>query len=123
MNFVIRLETLCSRKHRSEKDMFYHLVGSERHLLKCYLKQEHQERSWNFCYMNGGMKNTKENCAYFLVVIACFTSSWQTCRNFIFDAPSVLSGFIEYFQSYVVHKIGISVMLLMAACSVWNEFL
>jgi len=34
MNFVIRLETLCSRKHRSEKDMLYHLVGSERHFLK-----------------------------------------------------------------------------------------
>jgi len=56
--------------------------------------------------MNGGMKNTKENHTRFLVMIACFTSFWQMCRNLIFDAPSVLPGFIEYFQSFVVHKIG-----------------
>lgn len=123
MNFVIRLETLCSRKHRSVKDMLGNLVGSERHLLKYCLKQKHPERSWNFCYMNGGMKNTKENCTHFLVVIPCFTSFWQTCRNSIFDALSVLPGFTEYFQSYVVHKMGFSVMLLRAACSLWHGFL
>lgn len=91
--------------------MLGRLVGSERRLLKYCLKQKRSERSWNFCYVYGGTKNTKENGTHFLVVIPCFTSFWQTCRNSIFDALSVLPGFAEYFQSYVVHKMGFAVML------------
>lgn len=75
MNFVIRLETLCSREHSSEKDMLYHLVGSERHVLKCDLKQEHRERSCKFCDVNGGVKHKKENCTHFMVTVVCLHSS------------------------------------------------
>lgn len=111
MSFVIRLETLCSRKHRSVKDMLGRLVGSERRLLKYCLKQKHSERSWNFCYMYRWTKNTKENGITNKKWVPCFTSFWQTCRNSIFDALSVLPGFAEYFQSHVVHKMGFAVML------------
>lgn len=75
MNFVIRLETLCSREHRSEKDMLYHLVGSERRLLKCDLKQEHSERSCNFCNVNRGVKHKKKNCTHFMVAVVRLHSS------------------------------------------------
>lgn len=93
MNFVIRLETLCSREHRPEKDMLYHLVGSERCVLKCDLK--HSERSCNFCKANRGAKHKK---LYSFHGHSCmFTFFWQTCRNFICDAPSVLPD-VESFQ-------------------------
>lgn len=73
MNFVIRLETLCSREHRSEKDMLYHLVGSERHVLKCDLKQEHRKRSCKFCDVN--VKDKEDNCTHFMVTVVSLHSS------------------------------------------------
>lgn len=42
-------------------------------MLKSYLKQKHQERRWNFSYVNRRMKHVKENCTLFVVMIVCFT--------------------------------------------------
>lgn len=88
-------------------------------MLKSYLKQKHQERRQNFSNVNRRMKHVKENCTLFMLMIACFTFFWQTCRNFIFGAPSVLPGSMS-FQSYVVGKVGFSVMQLIAMGSLWQ---